>query len=109
MAGDVRAASMTARAFVEDYLLWTRGQRAPSRIAGASGDVRRELVALRLRPSRGTRRGRPQITELRTDLTSPTAGRATARVIDRVLGAQYTLRLDLARGTDGWEVTDVSA
>lgn len=102
-AGDVRAAATAARAFSEDYLQWLSGHLSARNITGASAELSRRLAAERVRRSRARRRDR-QITELRTDLTSPTAGRAVAHVVGRDVRLQITLTL--THGPHGWEVTD---
>lgn len=101
---DVRAAARTARAFSEDYLAWMTGHVRASKLAAASPVLRVRLGAERVRPSRARRRGR-QITELRTDLTTPTTATATVKVTGR--DVQLRLTLTLVRTAEGWVVSDV--
>jgi hypothetical protein len=57
-----------------------------------------------VRPSRARRRER-QIAELRTDLTTPTTGRAVVKVTGR--DVHLRLALTLVHATEGWVVSDV--
>ncbi|UTI63927.1 hypothetical protein NBH00_21610 [Paraconexibacter antarcticus] len=101
---DVRAAAASARAFAEDYLAWMTAHHRAGRVTAATPALRARLTAERVRPSRARRRER-QITELRTDLTTPTTGTAVVKVTGR--DVQLRLTLTLVRSAEGWVVSDV--
>ena len=101
---DVPAAAAAARAFVEDYLAWLAGRRAPRRVRGASAALRDRLAGDRVRPSRVARRRRPRIAELHTQLTGQRSARAVARILDA--DTTFEVQLELERTASGWEVSD---
>lgn len=104
LAGDVRAAARTARTFSADYLGWLTGHVRASKITAATPALRARLEGERVRPSRARQRER-QITELRTDLTTPTTGTAVVKVTGRDVHLRLTLTL--VHSAQGWVVGDV--
>ena len=104
---DVAEAKRAARRFLAGYLPYSYGRRSARDIAGATPQLRAELISERPRAPAGERNRRPRIVLLQTE----GAGRELAAILALVNDGErrYTVPLELARLQAGWRVTDVGS
>jgi len=104
---DVAQAKRAARRFLAGYLPYTYGQRAAHQIEDVDPDLRRRLASDRPRVPPRERRRRPRLELLHAD----GAGRDRARMVALVSDGRrrYTVDLELARTSSGWQVAAVGS
>jgi hypothetical protein len=104
---DVAQAKRAARRFLAGYLPYTYGQRAAQEIEDVDPDLRRRLARDRPRVPPQERRRRPRLELLHAD----GAGRDRARMVALVSDGRrrYTVDLELARTSSGWQVAAVGS
>jgi hypothetical protein len=104
---DVAEAKRAARRFLADYLPYSYGQGHAAQIEPADRELRQRLARERPRVPVRERRRRPRLELLHAD----GAGHRQARMVALVNDGQrrYTVELELARTSSGWQVTAVGS
>ncbi|MBV9336679.1 MAG: hypothetical protein JO243_12385 [Solirubrobacterales bacterium] len=100
------AAKRAAARFLTGYLRFLYGRGSARSVAGATPDLRRQLIRVRALVTPVERHRDPRVVSLTAVRQAPAAVLATALVADGGVTA-YALRMVLRSGRDGWLVSSV--